>query len=328
MRKLFVTLIASLLTCSSAFAFWPEALDSCFEVGLGYRNDSLKWKESADTFIGTAPVEVGSRVKWRNLNIWQVEAKGKYVTCDDIYLRGSADYGWITGGRVKHREFVEFDGDVTVTDSDLLSGFDDSTSRHTRGHVYDVTLALGYQFRMCDDAFSIAPLFGYSWHGQHLDFHFGDDSTTGTYTSSYDSGSYEDSTRYHTRWRGWLIGFDLDYQFCCDWNVFFTYEFHWDHYYAKSHNHFDSTFLEGFRHHSDRAYGQVVELGTKWAWCDCWTLGLTGKFQWWRAHHGKAKALISDVSVGDISTRCYDVRPLNHVDWCSASITVDVGFIF
>ena len=42
MRKFAVTLMASLLVCSAASAFWPEATDSSLEVGVGYRQDKLE----------------------------------------------------------------------------------------------------------------------------------------------------------------------------------------------------------------------------------------------------------------------------------------------
>ena len=47
MRKFALTLMASLLSCSAAFAFWPEATDSSLEVGVGYRQDRLEWKTSS-----------------------------------------------------------------------------------------------------------------------------------------------------------------------------------------------------------------------------------------------------------------------------------------
>ena len=47
MRKFIVTLMASLLSCSAAFAFWPEATDSSLEIGVGYRQDRLEWKTSS-----------------------------------------------------------------------------------------------------------------------------------------------------------------------------------------------------------------------------------------------------------------------------------------
>ena len=46
MRKFAVTLMTSLLSCSAASAFWPEATDSSLEVGVGYRQDRLEWKTS------------------------------------------------------------------------------------------------------------------------------------------------------------------------------------------------------------------------------------------------------------------------------------------
>src|ERR1700719_1276105 len=103
MHNLSVTLVTSLLSCSAAFAFWPEAVDSNLEIGVGYRRDSCKWTARADTAasdsssssntsvadsfaFGTLPnTGVRSELKWKNLRIWQIEARGNYVTCDNIY---------------------------------------------------------------------------------------------------------------------------------------------------------------------------------------------------------------------------------------------------
>lgn len=363
MRKLYVALIASLISCSNAYAFWPEALDSSFEVGAGYRNDSLSWKEEAATVFGAVPVSRVSKVHWKNLNIWEIEAKGKYVTCDDIYLRANADYGWITSGRAKHKEYVDTDVSMSnLTGSSFSSGSEFSNAENSafeisnrkanaRGHVYDVTFALGYQFRMCDDAFSISPVVGYSFNGQHLNFNHhrhsssgssssstiltGSDSSSSSdfsgysdYYSSYSSGSDRNHTHYRTRWYGPLLGVDFDYQLCCEWDLFLTYEFHWADYHARAGRHFDSQFLRGLSHSSHRAYGNVLNFGANWEWCDCWTLGITGEFQWWYANHGKSKAVISETSVGDVSTRCFNYTPLRHVRWCTAGVTFDVGFAF
>jgi hypothetical protein len=391
MRKFAVTLMASLLSSSAVFAFWPEATDSSLEVGVGYRQDRLEWKTSShfdssysgysggsdyygydgdsfyndDEFLYGVPARASSHLKWKDLNIWQIEAKGKYITCDNLYLRANADYGWITSGKNTDRDFVQFDGYdnsyAPVSGSEVE--FARSHSK-VKGHVYDVKLAVGYQFKLCDDSFSIAPLIGYSWHGQHLeDRHLrqsfiSDDETyftdgfdtTGTrsyyyYSDYYGSDSYDvdsycydyssysyggNHSKYHTRWNGPFIGFDFDYRFgcCCEWDLFGGYEFHWAQYDAKGKWELRSDLLNGFHHRAKDAYGSVFDIGVKWDFCECWTLAVKGEFQWWWADHGRDRALIAEGRLGDVKTDCHISMPLRDVKWQSASISVDLGMVF
>lgn len=207
MNKFFASCMASILSCSAAFAFWPEAADSSIEVGVGYRQDKLKWEIDADIFGSSeTPINLKSKFDWHNLNIWQIDARFKYVTCDNIYFRASGDYGWITSGKFKDRDFIGTFTESTCSSSSSSfssssgsssgssSSFTSSSSSSTRsssnsnnfsshsdtevdsfnshskhGHVYDASIALGYLFRMCDDSFAITPLLGYSWSGQHLE---------------------------------------------------------------------------------------------------------------------------------------------------------------
>lgn len=358
MRKFIVTFMASLLSCSAAFAFWPEATDSTLEVGVGYRQDSIKWhthnhfsygdysSESSDFAVGS-PFRLRSELEWKNLNIWQIEARGQYVTCDNIYLRANGDYGWITSGKNHDRDFLGFDD---------YSDYEFSHSRSdTKGHVYDAKIAVGYQFKLCDDSFSISPLIGYSWHGQHLkDDHLnfsGDyysDTEAFVSSDSYSDSSYSDyyfetygsyyydsyssfggtNARYNTRWNGPFLGFDFDYRFWCDWTLFGSYEFHWARFHAKAHWNFRSDLFDGFNQRAKNAYGQVVDIGVRWDFCDCWTASIKGEFQWWWADHGRDRALFAEGSLGDIKTKCYLSTPVRDIKWCSAGISVDLGMVF
>jgi len=381
MRKFAVTLMASLLSCSAAFAFWPEATDSLLEVGVGYRQDKLEWKTSSHfdssysgssnydgEFFDGLPARVSSHLKWDDLNIWQIEARGKFVTCDNIYLRANADYGWITSGKNKDRDFVGFDSYYYGSDfSGSRSDFEFAhSSSKVKGHVYDVKLAIGYQFKLCDDNFSIAPLVGYSWHGQHLqdrhlkqDFYgdyagyselftgsrarssYSSDSSSYYTFDSYDVESYDYSydsyssyggnhSKYHARWNGPFIGFDMDYRFgcCCEWDLFGGYEFHWAQYHAKADWNLRCDLFDGFQHRAKNAYGHVFDIGVKWDFCECWTLAVKGEFQWWCAHRGRDRALVTECRVGDVKTDCYLSIPLRDVKWQSAGITVDLGMVF
>lgn len=389
MRKIALTLMASLLSCSAVSAFWPEATDSSLEVGVGYRRDTLEWKTSShfnssygcsspsydnsgcnqfcnDDFNGcNLPGGVNSHLKWKNLNIWQIEANGKYVTCDSLYLRFNADYGWITSG--KNTDSDNFSGcrDNFISFS---NGFGDdcySSNREfgrshskVKGHVYDVRLAVGYQFKWCDDSLSVSPLVGYSWHGQHLqDRHlrqrfsnncddFCDDdffasARSHSCYSSFDSCSVDscdsysscggNHSRYNTRWNGPFIGFDFDWRFgcCCEWDIFGTYEFHWADYNASARWNLRTDFQDGkFRHHAKTAYGSIFDIGVKWDFCECWTLAVKGEFQWFWADHGRDRAKIAEGGCGNVREKCYLSIPLKDIKWESAGISIDVGMVF
>jgi hypothetical protein len=385
MRKFIVTLMASLLSCSAAFAFWPEATDSSLEIGVGYRQDRLEWKTSShfdssssssygyeDYGIGF-PARLRSHLKWRDLEIWQIEARGTYVTCDNIYLRANGDYGWITDGKNTDKDFVTFDRHHRR--HNRFSGSSDSSGSefefaHSKsdvdGHVYDAKIAIGYQFKLCDDSFSIAPLIGYSWHGQHLeDHHLKHDNINvddyysfenlpivrekshhhssssessasfSEYSSSYSSSSHSHNKRhskYHTRWDGFFLGFDFDYRFGCgcaaDWELFGAYEFHWAEYHAKGHWHLREDISDGFHHRVKDAYGHVFDIGVKWDFCECWTLALKGEFQWWWADRGHDRAKFVKNREGNVHTDCFMTIPLHDVRWESASVSLDLGMVF
>lgn len=303
MRKFAVALMTSLFSSSVVLAFLPEATDSSLEIGVGYRQDSLEWKTKSDMTSSygsygsygsydsyyseiSLPYKLESKQKWKDLSIWQIEANGKYVTCDSVYLRGNFDYGWITSGKSVAKDYITDESEYSGYNS-YGSGFEFAKSKaHVSGHVYDAKLALGYQFKLCDDSFSIAPLVGYSWHGQHLqDSHvrsswYSDESiveeevTTRAYSSSSDSSFSSDSSypsdysssghdhnAYHTRWNGPFIGFDFDYRFgfgcgCdLDWQLFGAYEFHWAAFHGEG-----KVFSNGYESGSESSYESRSEF--------------------------------------------------------------------
>jgi hypothetical protein len=343
MRKFLLTLMASLLSCSAASAFWPEATASSLEIGAGYRNDHLSWTTVAQPFGGgysgydDYATGLESHLKWRNLRIWQIEARGDYVTCDNLYLRATGDYGWITSGHNTDTDTLL--GGLVGSETELSK-----SHSKTGGHVYDVDLAVGYQFKFCDDSFSVSPLVGYAWNGQHLkDRHLRVstplvvlDPSLRSSSSSYSNYSYDSSyggehSTYSTRWNGPFVGFDFDYRFYCDWAVFGTYEFHWARYHAKGHWGLRDDLPNGFNHHSKRAYGNVFDIGVKWDFCECWTLSVKGEFKYFNAKHGHDKARInggnSDYATNNL-LQCYTNVPLRHVKWHTEGVSLNLGMVF
>jgi hypothetical protein len=342
MRKFIVTVMASLLSCSGAFAFWADATDSLLEIGVGYRQDSLEWKvgrscsdsynysDSNNDVANLFVSPIHSKLKWHDLRIWQIEAAAKYVTCDNLYLRATGDYGWVTSGKNRDR-----DSGYSDNGGDYGDYWSTNSRSHVKGHVYDADIAVGYQFKWCDDAFSIYPLIGYSWNGQHVhDNCSGDYYYSGSEISyGYDYSGYDGrNSSYHARWNGPFIGFDFDYRFGCgcdmDWELFGTYEFHWAEYHASANWPFISNLCNGFKHHADNAYGNVFDIGVRYDFCECWTLALKGEFRWFWADRGHDRAKFASCSECGGDVDCYLKLPLHDVRWNSAAVSIDLGMVF
>lgn len=365
MRKVMLSLMLSLLSCSTVSAFWPEALDSAVEVGVGYRNDSIKWKRelsggssyygsSSGSGSGSSGARETSDFNWKDLNIWFIEGRGRYVTCDCIYIRGRTDYGWITSGKLHHKNHFGSGGSGGAFDENDFSSSSPSSrgNGHAKGFVYDCKLAIGYQFKWCDECLAVAPLIGYSWHGQHLrggkdhehsNFYYdesssdecSDNSSYSSYSSSSSSG--HNKHRFNDRWNGVFIGFDLDYRLCCEWNLFMNYEYHWAEFHATEHNRtlFRNEFngsgcgnIHRSTIHANNGYGNVLGFGAEWDLCECWTLGLRAEFQWWYANKGHERTKFAEASLGNVEFEGVAKSRVKHISWDSGSIAVELGMIF
>ena len=315
-------------------------------------------------FFNGNPQRVSSHLKWRDLNIWQIEAQRQI--CHMRLVSISAQTATTAGLQAVKIPIETMsglrasEGNGYGNEAFYGGGSDFQFARShskVKGYVYDVELAVGYQFKLCDDNFSVAPLVGYSWHGQHLkdrhlrqSFFYSDDFTEGGYVAgarsqssdsyhnyTFESSSVEsyysyggDHSKYHTRWDGVFIGFDFDYRFgcCCEWDLFGGYEFHFAQYHAKGHWNLRDDLFDGFRHHAKDAYGNTFDIGIQWDFCECWTLALKGEFQWWWADHGRDRALIAKAREGDVKRECLLSIPLRDIKWQSAGVSVDLGMVF
>ena len=340
MRKfIFALMASSLLSCSPVSAFWQEAVDSSLEVGVGYRQDNIKFKKeltglssssngSQNSSSSERP-RFKSERKFKDMDIWLIEGRGKYVTCDNIYLRGAVDYGWITAGKLKRNfEFNNFE-----VESDLITNH-----RHLRGNVWDGKLALGYQFKWCDEAMSLSPVVGYGWNGQEIKRGHGDDysySSSSSSSYSYSDYSFSSRNKLTQHWKGPFIGIDLDYRLCCDWNLFASYEYHWADYHSKEKSE-DNIGINGdfysdskIHMHGKNGSGNVLNFGVNWDLCDCWTLGVRGEFQWWdvdKAH--ERRKVCKDRIAEEASFACNFNSETKRITWDSASVILDLGVAF
>jgi hypothetical protein len=346
-RKLFFAVATSILAYSqvSAFccSFLPEVAESSLDVGIGYRQDRIEWTRQ---ILGQK-----QKQKWESLNIWEIGVAGKYVTCDDVYFRGYASYGWVSNGHTKDTYSLSSESESC---SESSSGFnsksassynEDGSKTKARGHVYDASIALGYQFRWCEESLAFSPLLGYSWHGQHLkgknhnhssgssdsydcysDYYSSDYSCTDCSSSESDFSSSEsfEKNKYNARWNGPWLGFDVEYAVWCDWTVFFDYEYHWAKYSASN-----QKFDNGLKAHQrgKNAHGQRFVIGTNWDFCDNWTAALVGEIGIWKAK-GKEKIVLGEIKIDDVELEGVLKNRLKDIKWETAAVTLAIGYAF
>lgn len=264
-----------------------------FDVGGGYRNDSLKWK----VFPSTAPgIEIEE--KWKNIGLGVVETNAQFLACEHYLLKVDFDYGWFSNNGSQRYSVIGSEGDII-----------DYKSK-PRGNAYDLSGGLGYQFNFDCYRVSFAPLVGYSYHQQRF--------KNRTYRNELnplatDILAHND---YKFRWSGPWVGFALAYQATCELQVYFDYYYHW----ARFRGTVKENFLLGelpSHLRSNRAYGNEFTVGAIYTFCDYWFVGLKFDYKQFCGNKGK-----SHVETADLTS------PLRKLDWQSSTVTLDIGYTF
>lgn len=275
--------------CTDCFGF-----DSVltFDVGGGYRNDSLEWK--------TFPSAPGSEIeeKWKNIGLGVVEANAQFLACEHYLLKVDFDYGWFSNNGSQRYSSIDFFGDA----SELKS--------KPRGNAYNLSGGIGYQFNFDCYRVSFAPLVGYSYHQQRF--------KSRKYTNELaplaaDVLAHND---YKFRWSGPWVGFAMAYQATCELQLYFDYYYHWTRFRGTV----NENFLFGeFPSHlrSNRAYGNEFTVGGTYTFCDCWFVGL--KFDYKKYFGNKGRSHVETIDLAS---------PFRDLEWQSSTITLDIGYTF
>jgi len=264
-------------------------------VGGGYRHDTLKWKTFAPG------VEI--KEKWKDLNMGIVEANAQLLVCEHYLVAVDFDYGWFDrGGRHRIRQF------------DLITGSSDEFRSRVKGEAYDVSGAIGYQFNWDCYRYSLAPIVGYSYNYQRF-------KNQREHRRSNDSSSFASFGRrnnYRFEWNGPFLGFVSAFQPTCDWQVYFSYAYHWAWFQGRIH---ERSLLAGRgRQHSNNVSGNEFCVGSTYEFCDNWFLGLNFDYKCFFANKGRFKRRLAP----SVEERF----PLRKLDWQSFYVTVDVGYVF
>lgn len=276
------------------------------DVGGGLRWDSLSWKTSASGYSCN-----DFRQKWSDIKLGVIEANFAFLACEHYLLKGNFDYGWVYGKN--HLSANRFG----------FNSFSDSSSRSSahskKGHAYDLSAGVGYQFNLDCWSASIAPLVGYSYNVLSLNR-----GSFGPYNHR-DSSSCG-SNKHKFRLSGPWLGFASTYQANCDMLFYLSYAFHWASFRATVD---EGLAFESFNNrHSSRsfksknAYGNEVTIGGVYTLCDCWFAGLKFNYKNWftnkKRHH--------DGPYDDWSSS--SKSRFRHLDWNTYIVTVDIGYTF
>lgn len=304
-KQFFLVLACFSLTVQSLFSDCcsPCYVDDClgfdsiltFDIGGGYRNDSLKWKIFPSTRPGREIEE-----SWKNMGLGVVEANAQFLVCEHYLLKADFDYGWFTNNGSQRY--------------DAFGGFEERRHYKARpqGNVCDLSGGLGYQFNFDCFRVSFAPLVGYSYHQQRL--------KSRKYRNELFplAGNILSHNNYKFRWSGPWVGFALAYQATCELQLYVDYYYHWARFRGTVQEHF--AFQPGsFPNHlrSNRAFGNEVTIGGIYTFCDYWYIGIKFDYKQFCGNKGQS----------NFETDVFN-SPLRKLSWQSSKITMDIGYAF
>lgn len=300
MKKILFVLLGVALNTQAFALDW----DGDLALTTSYRNDRLTTTanlyDPADNIIGQ------DKIKINGIDVYTVGLKGDVTFCDNIFITGFANWGWVGGGTYHERS-----AEPIV--------FDTNVKGHTNnGDTRDYSIGIGYLFSS-GDCFRIGPVVGYAYDYQKVRL------------SSVDTNGIDDpilaDLSYNMRWQGPWIGFATEYR-TCDALFNVGYEFHWVDWRANWT--LDGADVPGVafsdKRKSDCAYGSVLYADSSYALCDCWSVGLGLKFQYWKAWHGELNPRAgSFVAVGGTAT---EEGKVPKATWCSIEIQLNAGYTF
>jgi hypothetical protein len=290
MRKILVFLAATLVStahltaacCNDWCDGWPTLTTCCdrspwpsafnIDIGGGYRQDKFKWSIPGPN----CSPNVLSEIEWRKLRIAQVEGTLKYVSCRNYAIRLDASFGRIYHGKMIDADFFE---------NHRRGLFSLSENNAGKGHVYDLSAAVGYRATSTCGRFTATPLVGYSQYAQYLrafDGHQIIDVCNG-FTGRFDGLN----SQYNTRWFGPWLGVDFEAQVERCAYLYGSVQWHMLTY--RGHGKWNLRRDMGPFVHKAYGYGYLAQLGGKWEIWNNWSLGIQGSYRMYRTKHGSER---------------------------------------
>lgn len=324
MRKWITLLMTLLVGCGS----YANANMGQVSFEAGYRQDNIDWRSR---FPSDNPF-LKSSTKFKDLDIFQIGVHGRSTLGSNFYVRGSGYWGWILDGDFEQKGNINFRPQVSnnVADGELFRiGLSDSfRSTVDDQYVFGVSGAVGYPFFFCDCTLVLAPVLGYSLDQQNLEVNSRELAVDrfDDYVPFEREGNCQNS--FNSRWYGPFVGVDFDWRpFNSCFDLWAELEYHWGHFSGKTSDLAVRDNLYGLsrgNRHSDNASAWVFAAGFDYDLCNCWTMGLSVKFQDWSGNRNHKICVPDAIEYLTDNTIC-NHRVKQNNSWRSYAINLTFG---
>ncbi len=295
--------VGAMLSVTNAGADSINILE--FSLDAGFRADQIDWNIVGN--LGGQDVAVLSELNFKNLNIWQVGARGKLAVANNdvdyrTYIRGAVDYGWLTNGTARDSDYHG---------NNRTDEISRSLSDLTGNNVVDASIGLGFEKDYWQGRCTLGWLGGYAYSEQNLRL------TNGRQLTPLTASIAGLNSSYVSKWHGPFAGLDLELRPWRHFSLLGSAEYHWVDYKAKADWNLrdDLAHPVSFRQQANNGNGLVFTLRGRYLFTNNWGLDLSFAYHDFSAQDGTDSTILAD---GTITT-----DTLNKVSW--KSYTTNLG---
>lgn len=312
MRKFLIGIVTFILSATMVQAVPQQDQIVFIDISGGYRFDDLQWGVSAesgdDSFLPVG-IEFLSKLKWSDLEMYQIMGTARMVTCDNYYFRLSGDYAEVYHGHHTDKDYIK----TRCEKVQFLGARASSNS----GEAFDLSAGIGYYFRFLGSRATIAPIAGYSHNEQHLHMsHLNIEFNDVDFITGHVPGL---RSRYRSRWYGPWVGADFTLKMTHCLGLYISGEFHMARFRGLGHWNLRPDFVKDFKQRGG-GYGQLYTFGINYDFTQYWKFGIVYNFQKWKTASGKMIQFFSGGREAELD--------LQSVRWVSQSIMANIEYVF
>lgn len=287
-------------------------------VGLGWRQDNLSWNIAGPH----GHPNVLSELKWKNIDMIDINAGVSGMFFEDWYYKFTGDYAKVYNGSNEDSDYL---GDHRT------NLFAQSKNDAKKGEAIDLSFGLGYPLHYWCNELVIIPLIGYALNEQHLTMQNGF-QTVDTFHGHV--GPIPDlHSNYRARWMNAWIGLDFGYQATCEFLIYGSAEYHFASYRGSGHWNLRNDFVGPFKHNGNDANGFLVALNAEYDICYGFAAGVFANYRMMQLNGGTDKTHFLEPQfdqngnyIGDIELT--GTSKLNSVKWHSYRIGMNASYEF
>lgn len=282
---------------------YANTFDSLFELKLisGIRTDNLNWSIAGNE---TTPVNILSELKFNRLDISQFGVAMRF-SVNRFFFMPQILKGEIHEGEATDSDYAG-NNRTNLTYRSIMDVKDNGTT--------DVTLTVGYEFKLSKKHLSLSPLLGYSQKKQNFVM------TNGKLLYPENKAISDLDSKYSTDWESAFGGVSCNYFLPFQINISALFLYHDLDYEAEANWNLRDDFAHpvSFRHSGD-GYGSELQCGIGYSIRN-WCLEFSYNYKQFEIEDGKDELYFSSGLM--IESR------LNEVEWESESISLEVVYTF